>query len=112
MRVGVRLFTLTAFLVAPFTVAAQGFDENVVAFVLPEPTFSTLQLSKVVLLRNTLNQTRDTLLQLEQHTNEITKDQSRIHDNMRRLSQNSSPFALYIKRLDNKRVRLNASMKT
>ena len=49
MRIGVRLFTLAAFLCAPFTVSAQGLDENAVTFVLPAPASPTLQLSKVVL---------------------------------------------------------------
>ena len=57
-------------------------------------------LKQVVSLRSTLNQTKDALAQLEQRNNEITQDQNRIRENMRRLSQNSSLFARYVKKLD------------
>ena len=77
-------------------------SDTIIAYVNAQHMSPALQqaLQQVVSLRHTLSQTKAELMQVEQHNNEIAKDQTRIRENMRRLSQNSSLFARYVKKLD------------
>ncbi len=63
-------------------------------------------LQQVVHLRHTLNKTKDELKQLEQRKQEITQDQNRIRENMRRLAQNSPLFSRYVTKLDGQETEL------
>ncbi|HIB53868.1 MAG TPA: hypothetical protein EYO39_03465 [Nitrospirales bacterium] len=63
-------------------------------------------LQQVVSLRGRLSQTKDELMQLEQRNNTITKDQTRIRENMRRLSQNAPLFNRYVTKLDRQETEL------
>lgn len=83
-------------------------SDTIIAYVNAQHMSPALQqaLQQVVSLRSTLHRTKDELMQLEQRENEIAKDQNRIRENMRRLSQNSSLFARYVKKLDQQETKI------
>jgi len=83
-------------------------SDTIIMYVSAQHMSPALQkaLQQVVSLRNTLNQTKDELMQLERRNNKITNDQTRIRENMRRLSQNSPLFNRYVTKLDRQETAL------
>ena len=83
-------------------------SDTIIAYVNAQHMSPALQqaLQQVVSLRSTLSRTKDELTQLEQRNNEITKDQIRIRENMRRLSQNAPLFNRYVTKLDRQETEL------
>jgi hypothetical protein len=63
-------------------------------------------LEKVVSLRNRLSQTTAERTRREQRVNEIGQEQSRIRENMAKLSQSSELYTRYVKKLDQQETEL------
>ena len=57
-------------------------------------------LEKVMSLRDALSKTTDEKRRREQRVNEISQEQTRIRENMNRLSQSSELYTRYVKKLD------------
>jgi hypothetical protein len=64
-------------------------------------------LEKMVSLRDTLNQTLEEKARREQRVTEISQEQSRIRENMARLSSSSELYTRYVKKLDEQETELD-----